>query len=220
MSNTIKISVPDIGDFIDVPVVEVLVKAGDHVDAEQSLVTLESDKAIMEIPAPAAGVIRSVDVAEGDFVSEGWLVATMDADEKPATSEVDAASETPEKGAGKPVEQKQMEQAPQEAVLEEEDTTPDVEYDFEVLVLGAGPGGYTAAFRAADLGLKVALVERYPELGRGLSERGVYSFQGLAACRRGHRRGRCNGRSWRGISANRRSIWTNCVAGKRKWSAS
>ncbi len=91
MSNTIKISVPDIGDFIDVPVVEVLVKAGDHVDADQSLITLESDKAVMEIPAPVAGIIRSVDVDEGDFVSEGWLVATMESDEEPAASPAEPA---------------------------------------------------------------------------------------------------------------------------------
>ena len=95
MSNTIQISVPDIGDFIDVPVVEVLVQAGDRVDADQSLITLESDKAVMEIPAPVAGVIRSVDVAEGDFVSEGWLVATMEADEMPAAKPAEAQEATP-----------------------------------------------------------------------------------------------------------------------------
>ena len=150
MSNIIKISVPDIGDFIDVPVVEVLVKAGEQVEAEQSLITLESDKAVMEIPAPAAGIVRTVDVAEGDFVSEGWLVATMEADELPAASPV---SEKP-KAPAKPVE------APQTTTAIEEETIPDVDYDFDVLVLGAGPGGYTAAFRAADLGLKVVLTER------------------------------------------------------------
>jgi len=165
MSKIIKVSVPDIGDFIDVPVVEVLVKAGDHVDAEQSLVTLESDKAIMEIPAPAAGVIRTVDVVEGDFVSEGWLVATLEADEKPDTSRTDETPVASEENAGEVVEQVQAAQTPQEKEPVEEDSTPDVEYDFDVLVLGAGPGGYTAAFRAADLGLKVALIERYAELG-------------------------------------------------------
>ena len=162
MSNTIKISVPDIGDFIDVPVVEVLVKAGDRVDADQSLITLESDKAVMEIPAPVAGIISSVDVEEGDFVSEGWLVATMESEEEPASSPAEAAKapETPvEAPAQKPAEAAQA----TTAVVEE--SIPDVEYDFDVVVLGAGPGGYTAAFRAADLGLKVALVERYAALG-------------------------------------------------------
>jgi dihydrolipoamide dehydrogenase len=148
MSNTIQISVPDIGDFIDVPVVEVLVQAGDRVDAEQSLITLESDKAVMEIPAPVAGVIRSVDVAEGDFVSEGWLVATMEADEIPVAKPAETQAATPTA-----------------AIVAEEESTPEVEYDFDVLVLGAGPGGYTAAFRAADLGLKVVLIERYSALG-------------------------------------------------------
>jgi len=163
MSNIIKISVPDIGDFIDVPVVEVLVKAGDQVDADQSLITLESDKAVMEIPAPAPGIIRSVDVAEGDFVSEGWLVATIEADEEPAGSVAVDAAQTPAKPVDVPAEQSHAVEAPQAEVVE--DITPDVEYDFDVLVLGSGPGGYTAAFRAADLGLKVALIERYSELG-------------------------------------------------------
>jgi len=158
MSNTIKISVPDIGDFIDVPVVEVLVKTGDHVDTDQSLITLESDKAVMEIPAPVAGIIRSVDVEEGDFVSEGWLVATMEADEQAAPSPAESAKAV-EAPAEKPVEAVQAVQAAAE------ESIPDVEYDFDVVVLGAGPGGYTAAFRAADLGLKVALVERYAALG-------------------------------------------------------
>jgi len=163
MSNTIKISVPDIGDFIDVPVVEVLVKAGDHVEAEQPLVTLESDKAIMEIPAPVAGIIRTVDVAEGDFVSEGWLVATVEPDEAPASTA--APVPAPEEEAEASAEKDTAEATPQFEDEQETEAAPAVEYDFDVLVLGAGPGGYTAAFRAADLGLKVALVERYPTLG-------------------------------------------------------
>ena len=163
MSNTIEICVPDIGDFIDVPVIEVLVKAGDRVDAEQSLVTLESDKAVMEIPSPAAGVIRSLDVEEGDFVSEGWLVARLDADETVAVTakEPDLPAET----EATPVKETRVDSPQPEEDVVEEMTEPAVEYDFDVLVLGAGPGGYTAAFRAADLGLKVALVERYPSLG-------------------------------------------------------
>jgi len=163
MSNTIEICVPDIGDFIDVPVIEVLVKAGDRVDAEQSLVTLESDKAVMEIPSPAAGVIRSLDVEEGDFVSEGWLVARLDADETVAVTakEPDLPAET----EATPVKETRVDSPQPEEDVVEEMTEPEVEYDFDVLVLGAGPGGYTAAFRAADLGLKVALVERYPSLG-------------------------------------------------------
>ena len=163
MSNTIEIRVPDIGDFIDIPVVEVLVENGEHVDANQSLVTLESDKAIMEIPSPVAGTVRSLGVAEGDFVSEYTLVAILDADE--VIEAVVVKPETSVETTDAPVEQQQVVEAPQQAIVEEENIEPVVEYDFDVLVLGAGPGGYTAAFRAADLGLKVVLIERYPALG-------------------------------------------------------
>ena len=161
MSKAIEIRVPDIGDFTDIPVVEVLVKAGERVDAEQSLVTLESEKAIMEIPSPVAGVIRSVDVAEGDFVSENSLVAVLDADEAVADSD----SQTPEQTQDVADQHQQAASPPQQSVVVEEDIDPSADYDFDVLVLGAGPGGYTAAFRAADLGLKVALIERYSTLG-------------------------------------------------------
>ena len=163
MTNIIKIHVPDIGDFTDIPVVEVLVSAGDRVETDQSLVTLESEKAIMEIPAPGAGVIRSVDVSEGDFVSEGVLLAVLDAE--------DAVEQPEKKSEPAPVAESAAQQREQTAAPEQQITTPDdgidpsVEYDFDVLVLGAGPGGYTAAFRAADLGLRVALIERYPSLG-------------------------------------------------------
>jgi len=163
MSNKIEIRVPDIGDFTDIPVVEVLVSAGDRVDAEQSLVTLESEKAIMEIPSPVSGVIRSVDVAEGDLVSENSLIAVLDADEAVDVADSDSqlAAKTP-----KATDQRQKAaEPPQQSVVVEEDIDPSVDYDFDVLVLGAGPGGYTAAFRAADLGLKVALIERYSKLG-------------------------------------------------------
>jgi dihydrolipoamide dehydrogenase len=156
MSNKIEISVPDVGDFTDIPVIEVLVAVGEHVDAEQSLVTLESDKATMEVPAPVAGVIVSLHVALDDLVSEGSLIATLEADEAVEVVEVQAVS----------TESAQAPPAVQPAtstVVEAID--PSIEYDFDIVVLGAGPGGYTAAFRAADLGLKVALVERYTKLG-------------------------------------------------------
>jgi dihydrolipoamide dehydrogenase len=156
MSNKIEIRVPDVGDFTDIPVIEILITIGERVDAEQSLVTLESDKATMEVPAPAAGVILSLDVALDDLVSEGSLIATLEADEATAvaTEQVElteSEQSEPEVQAGSSV-----------AI---ENIDPSVEYDFDVVVLGAGPGGYTAAFRAADLGLKVALVERYAKLG-------------------------------------------------------
>ena len=155
MSNSIEIRVPDIGDFSDIPVIEVLVKVGEHVDEEQSLVTLESDKATMEIPAPAAGIISSLTVGLDDLVSEGSLIAVLDADE--AEAQVDTASK---KETANPVDTTTKQE--QTSVPVE---VPQGDFDFDVVVLGSGPGGYTAAFRAADLNLKVALIERYPALG-------------------------------------------------------
>ncbi len=160
MSKVIEIRVPDVGDFTDIPVIEVLVAVGDQVDAEQSLVTLESDKATMEVPAPAAGVIRSLDIALDDLVSEGSLLATLEVDD--AAQDAPVEPESPAKTAEDDQTPAEVQPARTTVV---EDIDPDVEYDFDVVVLGAGPGGYTAAFRAADLGLNVALIERYPSLG-------------------------------------------------------
>ena len=176
MSNPREIRVPDIGDFADVPVIEVLVGEGDHVDEDQSLVTLESDKATMEIPAPAAGTIVSMAVALGDTVSEGSLVATLEADaEEPETDEAEPAkgdykaqAEQPEskpKRAEDGDDEETRDDSEKREPATESPPVPEGDFDFDLLVLGAGPGGYTAAFRAADLGLKVALVERYPTLG-------------------------------------------------------
>jgi len=162
MSNSIEIKVPDIGDFSDVPVIEILVKPGESVTREQSLITLESDKATMEIPAPSDGVIEEIKVEVGSEVSEGTVIATLiPADEQ--TGESNTAPEARQ-------EESASEASPESETDSAETVAPDrgqdeAEYDYDVVVLGAGPGGYTAAFRAADLGLKVALVERYPELG-------------------------------------------------------
>src|SRR5919106_6227369 len=144
-----EVKVPDIGDFKEVEVIEVLVKAGDAIAKEQSLITLESDKATMEIPSPAAGKVAQLKVKVGDKVSKGSLILLLDAQES-ARAEAPAATarKTPE--------------APQSATPAPT-TGADIECD--VLVLGAGPGGYSAAFRAADLGMKTVLVERYPALG-------------------------------------------------------
>ncbi len=168
MSNSIEIRVPDIGDFTDIPVIEVLVAAGDRVDAEQSLVTLESDKSTMEVPSPAAGVITELRVALDDTVSEGSVIAVLDADEA-VENTTEEPSPAPE--AEKSVAQESASAPPNQPPAQpatpagDDGVDPSAEYDFDVLVLGAGPGGYTAAFRAADLGLKVALVERYAALG-------------------------------------------------------
>lgn len=140
MTQTIDIKVPDIGDFKDVPVIEVLVTPGDTVAKETSLITLETDKASMEIPSPQAGVIQRITVKVGDKVSEGSMILTLAVSEAPAQQAADTAS-----ALVVPVTQGDM--------------------HAEVVVLGAGPGGYTAAFRAADLGKKVILIERHPTLG-------------------------------------------------------
>ncbi|MFZ0089217.1 MAG: dihydrolipoyl dehydrogenase [Solirubrobacteraceae bacterium] len=147
-----EVTVPDIGDFSDVPVIEILVSVGDTVAAEDPLVTLESDKATMDVPAPFGGKVSELRVAIGDHVSEGTVLLALE-----ATSD-DAVSGN---GAGTP-------EAAQAAVTSEpppDHAGSDGERDFQVVVLGSGPGGYTAAFRAADLGLRVALVERYEQLG-------------------------------------------------------
>ncbi len=157
MSNPIEIKVPDIGDFSNIPVIELLVKAGDSVKKEQSLLTLESDKATMEIPAPMDGVIGALMVELGSEVSEGTVIATIS-----AVDEATAETETADPKNETPKQEPKAVNTPDPMPVK---TGEGEEYDFQVLVIGSGPGGYTAAFRAADLGLKVALVERYPALG-------------------------------------------------------
>ena len=143
-----EVTVPDIGDFKNVEVIEVLVKPGDKVTKEQSLVTLESDKATMEIPSPAAGVVKELRIKVGDKVSQGSAILLLEgAAEAPTQKPTPPAAPSPlDRGAT---------QKP----------APGGSYDCDVVVIGAGPGGYSAAFRAADLGLKTVLVERYPTLG-------------------------------------------------------
>ncbi|ABV93706.1 dihydrolipoyl dehydrogenase [Dinoroseobacter shibae DFL 12 = DSM 16493] len=145
------IKVPDIGDFTDVPVVSILVAVGDTVAEEDPLIELESDKATMEVPSPAAGVVKEIKVAEGDNVSEGTVIMVF---------ESSGAEEAP-KGA----DEAPAAAAAPEAVAATGTATGPGDVHGEVVVLGSGPGGYTAAFRAADLGKKVVLIERYPSLG-------------------------------------------------------
>ncbi len=155
----IEIKVPDIGDFDNIPVIEVLVSEGDQVDQDQSLITLESDKATMEVPAPQAGIITGLAVKVGDQVSEGTVIAVLEnaADNtvtEPDYTAVEQAAEVTQSTAQQPADNTST-----------ADQGNSRQYDCDVLVLGAGPGGYTAAFRAADLGLDVVLVEREPVLG-------------------------------------------------------
>ena len=162
MNNLIEIKVPDIGGFKDVPVIEVLVKPGDSVKKEDPLVTLESDKATMDVPAPQAGVVKEIKLKAGDKVSQGSLILVLDASESSAAAP--AAQASAAAPAAKAPEQRPATPPPAAAPATPY-TGPKGDIHAEVLVLGAGPGGYTAAFRAADLGKKVVLVERYPTLG-------------------------------------------------------
>ncbi|MBB6241204.1 dihydrolipoyl dehydrogenase [Rhodanobacter sp. MP1X3] len=177
MANTIEIKVPDIGGNSSVPVIEILVQVGDTVTKEQSLITLESDKATMEIPTSVAGVIKEIKLKVGDEVSEGSVIAMVEtaSDEaaeaksptkhevpkpesakaevaKPETAKVDAPAASNDKPA-----------APAPKAAGESGRKSDI--DCKLVVLGSGPGGYTAAFRAADLGVDTVLVERYATLG-------------------------------------------------------
>jgi dihydrolipoamide dehydrogenase len=158
MNKTIEVRVPDIGEFKDVPVIEVLVNPGDQVAKEGSLITLESDKATMEIPSPAAGKVQALQVRVGDRVSQGVPILTLETDDGKASAEAPAE---PAKGYEGP-----RPQGPSPAAGTVGEKRGDVaQLSAEVVVLGAGPGGYTAAFRAADLGKSVVLIERYPDLG-------------------------------------------------------
>ncbi|MDE0925767.1 MAG: dihydrolipoyl dehydrogenase [Methylophilaceae bacterium] len=156
MSNLIEVLVPDIGDFDSVDIIEVLVNVGDSIEVDDSLVTVESDKASMDIPSSHAGVVKEIKVSLGDKIAQGNLLlmieAAANAAAEPAKAEAPKAEPAKEAHAAAP--------APTTAR-----PTGDNDTDIQVVVLGSGPGGYTAAFRAADLGLKVVLIERYSTLG-------------------------------------------------------
>ena len=161
----IDIKVPDIGDFDEVTVIELLVKPGDLVKLEQSLITVESDKASMEIPCSHAGVVKELKVKLGDKVKQGSLVLVLEG-EATASTAAPAATAAPQTSA--PVAATSPKETPAPVSVNIPNVasysgTVDIECD--LLVLGAGPGGYSAAFRAADLGLKVVIVERYATLG-------------------------------------------------------
>lgn len=154
MSQTIEIKVPDIGGFKGVAVIEIAVKAGDKVEKEQALISLETDKATMEVPSPVAGVVKEMKVKVGDKISEGSVILLL---------ESSAAAPAPVKAAPAP-------QAAAPAAAAQAAPTPAAkvaqgDFHAEVVVLGAGPGGYTAAFRAADLGKQVILIEKENALG-------------------------------------------------------
>ena len=171
MSQAKEIRVPDIGDFDAVEIIEVLVGPGDGIEAEASLITLESDKATMEVPAPFNGTIESISVNVGDKVAEGDLIAmAIPADDADATdsdapaSEPAAAPAAPETTAN-PTSAAAPASEPAAANAAPNQGTAPSNPDCDVVVIGAGPGGYSAAFRAADLGLRTIMIERYSDLG-------------------------------------------------------
>ena len=153
-----RVVVPDLGDFKDVEVIDVLVKPGDSVQLESPLITLETEKATMDVPSSAAGVVKAVSVKKGDRVSKGSVIAEVEADS--GSRIADSAEKKSPAPVAPPVP---APPASEPSAIRHPPSA--ASFDFEVLVLGAGPGGYTAAFRAADLGMKVALVERWPQLG-------------------------------------------------------
>ncbi|MDJ0839654.1 MAG: dihydrolipoyl dehydrogenase [Acidobacteriota bacterium] len=156
----VEIRVPDMGDFEGVDVVEVLIAAGDRVGEEDSLITLETDKASMEVPAPQAGTIKEVKVEVGSKVNTGDLIALME-----AAGEETAAAPVEEPAPAPAVETPEPARPASRPEGEPDQRTDRGDHDYDVVVLGSGPGGYTAAFRASDLGLKTAIVERDPYLG-------------------------------------------------------
>jgi len=154
MSNLVEVLVPDIGNFDSVDVIEVLVKVGDVIAKEDSLITVESDKASMDIPSSHAGTVKEVKVKVGDKVAKDSLILLVEAE-----AAVAAAPAKTEAAAPTPVAQAAATPAPAATPVGNSDINT------QVVVLGSGPGGYTAAFRAADLGKQVVLIERYSTLG-------------------------------------------------------
>lgn len=171
--SSVELKVPDIGDFAEVEVIEVLVNVGDTIKAEQSLITVESDKASMEIPAEQGGVVTRVLVKVGDKVAEGAALIQIDAGQGAADTDKASASAAGQTGAqatGATAERNASAQAgasstPGSVSVASAAYAGSADIQCDVVVLGAGPGGYSAAFRAADLGLSVVLVERYATLG-------------------------------------------------------
>jgi len=163
----IEIKVPDIGDYSDVPVIELLVAVGDTVKKDQGLVTLESDKATLEVPSSAAGVIKEIKVKLGDTLSEGDVVVVLDAEGAAAAPAAPAAEASKAAAPASKPPVTPSHRAPAEPAAPQPALSSGKPADIEcqMVVLGAGPGGYTAAFRSADLGVDTVLIERYASLG-------------------------------------------------------
>ncbi len=162
MSNLVEVLVPDIGNFDSVDVIEVLVKVGDVIAKEDSLITVESDKASMDIPSAQDGVVKEIKVKVGDKVAKGSLILLIE--ESAGTTAPSVAAVAPKPAALSVPSPQSITPIPQPLTAVSQPLTSS-DLHAEVVVLGSGPGGYTAAFRAADLGKKVVLIERYDTLG-------------------------------------------------------
>ena len=210
-----EVKVPDIGDFSDVPVIGIMVSPGDMVDKEDPLVELESDKATMEVPSPVAGKVVEIKVKEGDKVSEGSVILTVEAEGEAAGEEKkdEGKQDTP---SGESTDEKKPADKDEQPAASRPKAEKTGDIHAELLVLGSGPGGYTAAFRGADLGLKTVLVERYPSLGGVCLNVGCIPIQGPAPCRQGDHRDRGNGPITASVSANPRSTSTTLHDWKEK----
>ena len=192
MSKLVEVTLPDIGDFESVDIIELLVAPGDDIAVEDPLITLESDKATMNIPSPYAGKVKELQVAVGGKISQGGVILSMEL----ASGAGSGASPQPVAAPG--------------------GAAKTVNMQAEVVVLGAGPGGYTAAFRAADLGRKVVLVERYPQLGGVCLNVGCIPSKALL-----HAAAIINEtprwRIWASVSVHPRSTWTSCARARTRW---
>jgi dihydrolipoamide dehydrogenase len=165
MSSTNEILVPDLGGASDVEVIEILVKVGEEVAKEDSLITLESDKASMDVPSSDAGTITEIKVEVGDTVNEGDVIAILEAGATETAADESSSADESKPDASEPAKSDEPEPANNESKPAPAVASGDADAHAQVVVIGSGPGGYTAAFRAADLGLDVTLIERYEALG-------------------------------------------------------
>lgn len=163
--STVEVHVPDIGDFDSVEIIEVLVAEGDQINEEDSLITVESDKASMEIPSPVSGIVKSVKVAVGDAISQGSLLLEVESSADDSAEKESTQADEVDKQASAEAAESEVADKSGPAATPAASFTGDVDVHAEVVVLGSGPGGYTAAFRAADLGKKVILIEKQDVLG-------------------------------------------------------
>ena len=215
---SVEIRVPDIGDFKDVPIIEVHVQPGATISADDPLISLESDKATMEVPAPQGGTVKDIKVKVGDRVSQGDLIATLEG--QGASAGAGAPGQGQAGYGTSALDAKGNGAARAPAPTAKPPVAAQGDYHAEVLVLGAGPGGYTAAFRAADLGKKVVLVERWPSLGGVCLNVGCIPSKALLHAAKVIDETKDDGGARHQLLRARRSTSTSCAAGRTAWSRS